>query len=383
MEGLAILNKGTEDVSKIEIEELIGSEGKIEDSALIFPIKDMKDLCTLCYKAQSVKNILLLLARFSFKSVGEIVKKAKSLDYSGFIGEETKVRVTCKRRGEHSFESKEVEEEVGGVLDFKVSLEQPEVVIYIFINQDRCYIGIDFAGHQVDLSKREYRVFTHSEVIKSNVAYSLLRIADYTRKDVLLDPFCGPSIIPIEAALYATGFPVNYHSRTKFSFINFKVFKGFDFDKFFEKIDKKIDLDAKAEIYAYDEKNNHIVSAKKNAKVAGINKAIRFSRTEVEWLDTKFDKQYIDKIVTRFFFSKKIDLKDSEKLLREFFYQAEFVLKKKGTICILTNNPESLKAIAVEKGFDLTGERSIAQGKIDFNVLLLKRGQKDDKSGKG
>ena len=54
----------------------------------------------------------------------------------------------------------------------------------------------------------------------------------------------------------------------------------FDFDKFNSKFDK-------ANIFAFDSQFRHIDAAKKNSKIAGINKNINFSRTEIEWLDTK------------------------------------------------------------------------------------------------
>ena len=38
-----------------------------------------------------------------------------------------------------------------------------------------------------------------------------------------------------------------------------------------------------------------VVFARKNAKIAGIDKQINFSRVDIEWLDLKFKKNSVDK----------------------------------------------------------------------------------------
>ena len=62
MKGLAITNIGIEKISSKEIKELIKPKAvKIEKGGISFDLKEMSDLCVLCYKAQSVSKVMLLL----------------------------------------------------------------------------------------------------------------------------------------------------------------------------------------------------------------------------------------------------------------------------------------------------------------------------------
>ena len=57
------------------------------------------------------------------------------------------------------------------------------------------------------------------------------------------------------------------------------------------------------------------------------------------------------------------------KIYKEFFHQAEFILKKKGIIVICTTNPEVIKEHAKDT-FKLDKELEVWQGKE--KMLLLK-----------
>ena len=78
MKGLAITSKGIEETSSAEIKELINQDCKIEECCVIFDFKDFKDLCTLCYKAQSIDRVLYLIGSFEFNNFFK--------DFEKFIG---------------------------------------------------------------------------------------------------------------------------------------------------------------------------------------------------------------------------------------------------------------------------------------------------------
>ena len=316
MKGLAITNIGIEDAACSEINALISSSAEKRKGCVVFDVEKHEDLFRLCYKAQSVRKILLLLSSFKIKSMWDIEKEIKKLDISEWINEKTTF-VVRSIASNSSIRSQELEPEVGGfIIDkskAKVELDSPDATFFVFIEQNECYLGIDFSGD--DLGKRDYRVFTGSDILKPNVAFSILKIAEYSVKDVLLDPFCASGTIPIEAALLATQFPVRHFNRDSFLFLNMKNFEKFDFEKFFEKEDKNADLKQKASITAADSSFQAISAAKKNAKIAGVMKTISFSRKEPKWLDSKFSYGTVDKIVS-FIQHKKRMLyhKNAEKL---------------------------------------------------------------------
>lgn len=376
MKSLAITHPGLESVAAEEIKELLGKNVKdvsTEPSVVFFDVKEYLDLCLLCYKAQSLIKVLLLFGGFEFKNEEGIFSKAKQIakgkELANFIGKKTKFMVKCMRIGEHRFNSNEIESGIGKHIEGIVDLANPEAILYVYIIHDRCYIGIDFSGF--DLSKRQYRIFTHKDSLKATVAYSLLRIAEYNKEDFIVDPFCGAGSIPIEAALYACNFPVNHYTKDKFIFLNFKILKDIDFKRFFDGVDKKINIDEKTKIHGYDFMLGYVRAAQKNAKIAGINKKINFSRAEIEWLDTKIDKGNADKIVTNMPEITERNSKVMGKVYAEFFHQAEFILKKKGRIVIVANSPELIKRYAKDYKLKVKKTLKIMQGKKELLVFII------------
>jgi putative N6-adenine-specific DNA methylase len=351
MKGLAITSRGIEDISALEIKELINCPCEIKDSCIIFQAKSFDNLALLCYKAQSVDKILLLLSSFECKKLNEIEKISLSK------WKNKSFRVSCSRL-DCDLDSQEICSKVGELIKIKkVDLNNPDTIFHIHIVNNTCYLGIDFSG--AELHKREYRIFTHSKALRATIAYSLLRIADIRKKDTILDPFTGSGTIPIEAALYLTEFPVNYYNKDKFAFLKFH-----DFD--FEKIKCN---NVKPTIYGYDSFLGHIMNAKKNAKIAGVHKLINFSRVEVGWLDTKFEKESIDKIITQ----PPTSRKDMEKIYNELFYQAEFILKKDGKIILISKELDKLTKSAAKYKFKLADEISVYSGKAKLKIGVFQR----------
>ncbi len=379
MDGLIIAHRGFEEVAAKEAEELIGAETKKEESCAIFKCKDYKDICKLAYKSQSAIKVLQLLSEFQasqeFEETAASIKKALSeIDLSTYISENTTFRVSCTRKGEHNFTSQDILIEAGKQIKDKTNkdmdFDNPEVIFHIHIIGNKGFFGVDFAG--IDLSKREYRIFAHPAALKGTIAYSLLRLSDYKKNHVLLDPFTKSGIIPIEAALYATKRPVNYFRKDSLAFRHIKPLENQDWDQFFSEMDKETNESQKTHIYGFDSSMPSITAAQKNSKLAGVNKTISFSRLDVEWIDTKFSEGEVDKIVmSPPEESKRIDQKLIEKLYKELFYQAKYVLSEKGNITCLLRNTELLKKSAESYGFSSIHERKVFLGKEEMKVLQM------------
>ena len=202
--------------------------------------------------------------------------------------------------------------------------------------------------------------------MRGTIAYALIRESGFEKVGVVLDPFSRDGIIPIEAAFYATGFPHNYYKKDKFSFLKLEL--GIDYDNFFNDIDKKI-KEAKADIYSFDHLFKYVDYSRKNAKIAGVDKQINFSRTELEWLDIKFKKESVDRIITNPVTSKNTNL---DRIYNEFFYQAEYILKKNGVIAIITKMPDFVKLHAEKHNFVLARKKDVWSGEQLLNILVFK-----------
>lgn len=349
MKGLAITN--SEDISLLEIKELLGVKCKNEKNVVIFDC-DAKKLCDLCYFGRSVSRVMELICSFDFKDLEDIKKKIKIEDFSA----ET-FAVKCIREGKHDFSSANVEKIVGDKVSCKVDLKNPQKILLAYVCDNKFYLGIDYSGF--DLGKRDYKIFVHPASIRGDVAYSLLRIADFGKKDALLDPFCGSGTILIEAALFCMNKSVHFYSKDKFGFLKFM------------KYDFKDEAKGKCKIIGMDLSKNAILNAQKNAKIAGVE--IDFQVADVEWLDTKLDECYFDRIVTNpTQLSKRKDQEPVKKAFEDLFHNAQYVLKPKGTVTIITRTAEFVKAVAKKNGFDLIKENFL----IDSAALVFEEATK-------
>ena len=359
MKGLYITHIGLEKSASKEIEELIKKKSSIGTGVCVFECNE-KDLCRLCYLGRAGIRVLELLDEFKFSSEEDLLKKVSKIKFD-FLKDKSFV-VRCLHT-ESNMTSIDIEPKIGEVIldkiAAKVDLNNPDYVVGVYLGGNTAYIGIDYAGY--DLSKREYRIFLNPAAIKGSIAFGLLKMADYEEKDFMLDPYCNSGIIAIESALYATNRSPRFYKK-EFAFLKFAKFD-------FAKEDKRI-KEISGKICAYDYLQANVKSAEKNAKIAGVQKSISFSRIEAEWLDIKFEKGSVDKIITappQAF--RTTDQKEAEKVYKELFYQAEFILKKKGCVVILVKNIDKVKEAAEKHKFKLADDAEIMSGKEKYHAL--------------
>jgi|TARA_Y100000031_G_scaffold155031_1_gene204487 putative N6-adenine-specific DNA methylase len=368
MKGIVIVDKGLENVAKKEIKEKINSEGTIEETIVIFPIKEEEELCKVAYTCQSIKRAILLINKVQItnkldESINKLIKKLSKKDLNSL----SKTFINCERNGEHEFNSVEFAKKLSKKLKQQTTqTTKTKENLYVYIHNKKAYLGIDFSGK--DLGKRTHRIFTSASSLKGTLSFALSMIAKYKPGEIIVDPSCESGTIAIEAALYATKKPVHYYDK-EFSFKKIND----SFEKIFEKEDKKIKKEAK-NIYSFDKLLRNIHNSKKNAKIAGVEKNINFSKTDISWLDTKFEKESVDKIITKLpSISKRINEKTVNKIYQELIYQAKYVLKKNGTLTICTLKNQLIKTIAEKKDFEMKEEQIIYSGKQKYYVNVFKK----------
>ncbi|MCH8003226.1 MAG: methyltransferase [Nanoarchaeota archaeon] len=377
MKGFLITHKGMEDIAALEVKELIGKNPKIEETCIVFDIKKYEELFELCYKSQSAIGIHYFLFEFNHNNLfNDFKKNLEKIRLNDWLSKNIQFRVKCLKNYDNNILTPEIEKRFGEIIieyiqkkyDYKqkVNLEDPEVIIFTYLTEKKCYVCIDFTGF--DLSKRSYKIFSNSADIRGTIGYFLVRLSNYNKNETLLDCFSGSGTIPIEAALFASNFPINFFNKEKFIFLKFDKFKDFNFEKFFKRLDKNI-LDQKLKIHNIDSSMKNLNSTKKNSKIAGIDKKINFSRIDLEWLDTKFEKGKIDKIITKLPPSKQ---KDINNIYNEFFYQAEFILNKKGNI-VLIGKKDLVKKYSSKYKFKIFDERNVFSGKMQYEIFVLNK----------
>ncbi|PIN77177.1 hypothetical protein COV16_07120 [Candidatus Woesearchaeota archaeon CG10_big_fil_rev_8_21_14_0_10_34_8] len=363
MDAIATTFEGFEEIAVQEIKELIGKKATSNKGIVLFSATD-KELAKLCYLSQSLRSILRLYKNFSFSDLDDFKKKAVLKKSDVFVFADRSFRAECHRKGKHNFSSQDVAALFGEIIlglqkKTSVDLDDPDIIASCIINENICYLGIDFAGF--DLTKREYKIYSQQTTLNAGFAYCAVRFAGYSGKEVLVDPMCGIGTIPLETGLFASHVSPRFYQKDIFIFN-----KILDID--LEEFDNKKDVDKK--IVGYDVHLRHIESAKKMAKLAGVGKVIYFSRADLEWLDTKQDENDIDLIVTQPpVEGKAVIIKDMEKLYKEFFHQVEFVMNKKGKIILICQKTDVLKKYL--KFFKIVKEHIAYQGKQKFIIVVL------------
>ncbi|QQG39260.1 MAG: methyltransferase domain-containing protein [Candidatus Woesearchaeota archaeon] len=305
MKFIAITLNGLEGITNNEIKEVLKAKIIKADKGKVVFDTDKENFKEL----RSAERVLSYLGEFKFKDFEDFGKKIESIDFSKV---EDKFKIECKRVGEHDFNSVDISKIIGSYINKKYGkggvFKDFKQIVYISIFEDYCYIGIDLTGK---LSRRDYRIKVHASSINANLAYSMIRLSNFKDKEILLDPFCGDGVICIEAALLKKG-----------------------------------------KVFGIDKRDGYIRSCRINSKIAKAD--VDFSINNIEWLDTRFKKNEVDKVVSSVpYHTKRLEKEYVSNVYREFFNHLNYVLKKKGLVVLLCRYEEPLVSDAKDYGFIL------------------------------
>ncbi|MBT3323777.1 hypothetical protein HN681_05135 [archaeon] len=316
MKYIAICAKGLEDITQLEIKELLNVESKILIPGRIeFSTDKINE-----FKEKTQSTIKLY----------ELKQKVKSLDEIKAFKIEGTYRVTCHRLGEHDFTSMSAEQETGEKfteLGNKVDLKNPETIVFLDVVDENIFVGIDLTPKL--LSKRDYRIKVNNQSINACIAYALVRLSGFNEEQTLLDPFAKDGVIAIEAAKFKKG-----------------------------------------KIYAFEDLFHNVKNLEINSKLANLRKQVNISRIEVEWLDTKLKENEIDCLITAPPYpSKTILEKDIKKLYKELFHQLDYIMKKNSKMIFIAPKIELIKEF--NKDFKIIDERNVSTSNLNYKVLIL------------
>jgi len=367
MRVISICYPGIEDICATEIRELCSVDSEMHESAVIFDAPE-KRIINYCYFAQTPSKVLGFLGYHQFDSLKNLLDFVHKIDLHGWVTKETSFKVVCTRLGEHDFNSEKVVQGVGGIFfensGLKVNLKNPDLIIYVYIFNNTCYMGVDLTG--LDHGKRDYKTFSPPETINAPIGYALLRVANYDKRDYLMNFNCESGAIAIEAALMATKKSINFYKKDLFRFDRLKPFEKVYYDGYLDELDKNV-KDEKLKIFCVDHLMAHIKYTEKNAKIAGVNKLLNFCRMDTEWLDTKFEKASVEKVIALLpSVSNSKSESDIRALYKEIFYQFEYIVKKDALLVFIVRNNEILKEMAKEYKFKVIHERRVFQGQNPY-----------------
>lgn len=384
IKGVIFCISGFEDISKKELENL-GFKGiELGKGFIKFEAKDSLEIAKAAYLLRTASRVISHFDDIKISKTlnKELIQKSlEKINFKEWFSNDATFRVECIRVGEHEFHSTDAEKVFGGLiidaveqkLGFKpkVELDNPNLIIYVDIMENILIYGVDFCGF--DLGKRDYHIFVTKTAVRGNVGASIVLYADIKNKKTILDTMSSSGTIPIEAALISSGYSVNRFRKEAFAFRRINTLKNVDFEKFFESIDKS-QKSKEWKIIASDPILANVMSTNKNAKIAEVADLIETTRIDFDWLDIKIQKNNVDAIITKMPTSSAHNpLKDVEKIYKEFFYQAEYIIKKNGKIVCLLLNDELFCKIGKDYKFNKTDIKNIMIGKQPCVVVTLEK----------
>lgn len=169
-----------------------------------------------------------------------------------------------------------------------IDLDNPDIKINIHITKNDCTISLDSSGKP--LNQRGYRTLTNIAPINEVLAAGIVMLSDWDCQSDFLDPMCGSGTLLIEAAMFATNYPVNIE-RTNFSFLNWK---NFDND-LFEMIKKSVLNKVKPfdyKIIGYDKAPSAVKKSNQNIINSGFDHLIKVNQFDF-FKTKKFSENFL------------------------------------------------------------------------------------------
>jgi 23S rRNA G2445 N2-methylase RlmL len=341
----------------------------------------LEDACTLGYHLQTARRVLIqVLEPLQDISLLENQKIPASIfqelfpEDLSFKAEAEVLAMHTDGSRTHLITAQELTEEVGAWVYHqgrKVNLKSPDIVVFAAQTSESTYIGIDVIGRS--LSKREWRIILSRRSLKATVAASVVVYAGCKDHEIILDPLSDDGTLAIEAALMLSSTSPLFYAKS-FAFQKFPALQKTDWKSWKEEQDKRKEI---SKISAYGANLQEMKAIRTNAKLAGIEKDIHATKVTLEWVETKFEENSVDRMIAAPMPSgKSVSLQQAKKHVDELFYQAEYVLKKNKTITCITEKPEELLEPAKKYGFTVEKERYVLMGMRRMAIVTFKNGKR-------
>lgn len=210
MKLLATTNGGLEAIAAAELRDLVGSDASVHHRGVIEFDADVEGVYELHYRSRTLHRLMAVVADGAVSELGDVYTLTARAPIAERLPD-ADFGVVGTRHGTHDFTSVDMAERVGqATIDayreatgtrLPVDLDDPTVRLEAFLYDDRFTLAVDLTGDS--LHKRPYRICEHDAPVRATLAYSMLKIAEWTPDESLVDPMAGSATIPTEAVLSA------------------------------------------------------------------------------------------------------------------------------------------------------------------------------------
>jgi putative N6-adenine-specific DNA methylase len=289
-ELIAPCHFGLEAVLKKEIIDLGYDVSLVEDGRVTF-IGDEEAVCRSNIELRTAERILIKVGSFHAETFDELFENTKALPWEEYIPTNGKfwvakaASVKSKLFSPSDIQSimkKAMVERLKQV--YKVNWFEEDgssFPVRVFLMKDNVTVGLDTTGES--LHKRGYRKLTAKAPIAENLAAALIMLTPWREDRILVDPFCGSGTIPIEAAMMAAHIAPGL--KRGFTALRWEhLIPKSVWDDCYEEARENVDMSVSVNIKGYDIDPEMIKIARQNAKLAGVDKMIRFEVSDVSGL---------------------------------------------------------------------------------------------------
>ncbi|HEX5052741.1 MAG TPA: class I SAM-dependent RNA methyltransferase [Planctomycetota bacterium] len=240
---------------------------------------DVKLASKGCLWLGTASHVMLRLAEFPCRALGELQRKAAQLPWADWLRAEVPLQVRATARGSRVFHTGAIEERAGnaigealGAAPRAATATDADVArVQVRFHADVCTISLDLTS--TPLHRRGYRLEGAKAPLREDLAHALVLASQWTPDQALLDPFCGSGTIAIEAAGLGLGLapgrlrpPAMHHLAM------------FDANAWLELAHAGSNPnEAPLQIAASDRDAGAIEAARHNAERAGVANAITFT----------------------------------------------------------------------------------------------------------
>ena len=156
-------------------------------------------------------------------------------------------------------------------------------------------------------------------------------------------------------------------SAVKNGFISKEVFEDA-----IKGIDSMVKKPEKPLVISMDSLFRNVSAQKKNAKIAGVEKYVAFSRTDTDWLDIKMKERKASLICTKPLEpSHSVSERKAADSYKSLFVRAKDALSEKGFLCLVTLKPGFMLEQARNAGYREIVTRTVWQGKQEIFFTKL------------
>lgn len=210
-----ICHFGLEKVLKTEVRKLGLEIGEVTDGE-VKAIGTLNDIPRLNFNLRTCERVMIEISKFKACEPDELLENAKKCEIEKFVPVDGEFLITKANQDKNSVlkssqanqktVKKAFVERMKKVYNTSVLTEsRGKYPFRVKFNKNICSIRLDTTGDS--LHKRGYRIKSGLAPIEETLAAALIKLSDFNKDKILIDPFCGSGTIPIEAAMIASNIP--------------------------------------------------------------------------------------------------------------------------------------------------------------------------------